>query len=193
MRRRSSRDRCWRRCCWCRCRSECQRDRAGPFALSPLPAPTTVGSIVTVDPLHLAKTVEARLAGNDLTHTIVDRPSMTIEPARPPSSNALAALDALRALGATLGGRIDVHQTIGEGGMGVVHLATQATLGRHVAVKTLRAGKGDKEAALRILREAWVTGTLEHPNVVPVHDVGVDASGEPVIVMKRIEGHVWSH
>ena len=76
--------------------------------------------------------------------------------------------------------------------MGVVHLATQQTLGRHVAVKTLRAGKGDKEAALRILREAWVTGTLEHPNVVPVHDVGVDASGEPVIVMKRIEGRAWS-
>jgi len=147
---------------------------------------------VTVDPLHLAKTIEARLAGNDLAHTLVDRPSMTIEPARPPSSGALAALDALRALGATLGGRIDVHHTIGEGGMGVVHLATQATLGRHVAVKTLRAGKGDKEAALRILREAWVTGTLEHPNVVPVHDVGVDASGEPVIVMKRIEGRAWS-
>jgi eukaryotic-like serine/threonine-protein kinase len=147
---------------------------------------------VTVDPLHLAKTIEARLAGNDLAHTIVDRPSMTIDPGRPPSSGALAALEALRALGATLGGRIDVHQTIGEGGMGVVHLATQATLGRHVAVKTLRAGKGDKEAALRILREAWVTGTLEHPNVVPVHDVGVDAAGEPVIVMKRIEGRAWS-
>jgi serine/threonine-protein kinase len=77
--------------------------------------------------------------------------------------------------------------------MGVVHLATQATLGRHVAVKTLRKGAGDEGAALRILREAWVTGALEHPNVVPVHDVGVDASGAPVIVMKRIEGRVWSH
>ena len=110
-----------------------------------------------------------------------------------PSSGAMAALDALRALGATLGGKIDVHHTIGEGGMGVVHLATQATLGRHVAVKTLRKGVGDQEAALRILREAWVMGAVEHPNVVPVHDLGVDASGAPVIVMKRIEGRVWSH
>ena len=146
------------------------------------------------DPLHLAKTVEARLAGDiDLAKTLVDHPGATIEPTRSPSSGAMAALDALRALGATLGGKIDVHHTIGEGGMGVVHLATQATLGRHVAVKTLRKGAGDQEAALRILREAWVTGALEHPNVVPVHDVGVDASGAPVIVMKRIEGRVWSH
>jgi serine/threonine protein kinase len=147
---------------------------------------------VTVDPLHLAKTVLANLEGHDLARTLLDRPSLTIEPTRPPSSGAMAALDALRALGATLSGRIDVHHTIGEGGMGVVHLATQATLGRHVAVKTLRAGKGDKDATLRILREAWITGALEHPNVVPVHDVGVDASGEPVIVMKRIEGRAWS-
>jgi serine/threonine-protein kinase len=145
------------------------------------------------DPLHLARTIEARLAGDlELAKTIVDHPGGTIEPQRSPSAGAMAALDALTALGATLGGKIDVHHTIGEGGMGVVHLATQATLGRHVAVKTLRKGMGDREAALRIVREAWVTGALEHPNVVPVHDVGVDPSGAPVIVMKRIEGRPWS-
>jgi serine/threonine-protein kinase len=145
-----------------------------------------------IDPLHLAKTLEARLAPLELAKTLVDQPGATIQPPRPPSSGAIAALGALRALGASVGGKIDVHHTIGEGGMGVVHLATQATLGRHVAVKTLRRGSGDREAALRILREAWVTGALEHPNVVPVHDVGIDASGEPIIVMKRIEGHAWS-
>ncbi|HEX3344618.1 MAG TPA: bifunctional serine/threonine protein kinase/MFS transporter [Polyangiaceae bacterium] len=146
------------------------------------------------DPLHLAKTLEARIAGDlELARTLVDHPGRTIEPSGSPSAGAMAALDALRALGATLGGKIDVHHTLGEGGMGVVHLATQATLGRHVAVKTLRKGAGDRDAALRIVREAWVTGALEHPNVVPVHDVGVDASGAPVIVMKRIEGLVWSH
>jgi len=145
------------------------------------------------DDLHLARTLEARFAGDPgLARTLVERPDATIEPPRPASSGGLAAIDALRALGATLGGRIDVHHTIGEGGMGVVHLATQATLGRQVAVKTLRKGVDDRNAALRILREAWVTGALEHPNIVPVHDVGVDESGAPVIVMKRIEGHAWS-
>ena len=131
-----------------------------------------------MDDPYLAKTLEARITADpQLARTLVDHPRQTIEPPRPPSSGAMAALTALRALGASVGGRIDLHDTLGEGGMGVVHLATQATLGRHVAVKTLKPGVTSPEAALRILREAWVTGTLEHPNVVPVHDVGVDADG----------------
>ncbi|HEX8796470.1 MAG TPA: serine/threonine-protein kinase [Polyangiaceae bacterium] len=145
--------------------------------------------------LHLAKTLAARMsvdAASGAARTLVDAPHATIEPPRPPSSGAMAALDALRALGVTLSGRIAMHRTLGEGGMGVVHLATQETLGRHVAVKTVKPGVSDADAAVRILREAWVTGLLEHPNVVPVHDVGIDASGSPVIVMKRIEGHAWS-
>ena len=146
-----------------------------------------------MDDPYLAKTLEARITADpQLARTLVDHPRQTIEPPRPPSSGAMAALTALRALGASVGGRIDLHDTLGEGGMGVVHLATQATLGRHVAVKTLKPGVTSPEAALRILREAWVTGALEHPNVVPVHDVGVDAEGAPVIVMKRIEGRSWA-
>jgi len=146
-----------------------------------------------VDDLHLAKTLEARFTADlQLAKTLVEKPRQTIEPPRPPSSGAMAALSALRALGSSVAGRIDLHDTLGEGGMGVVHLATQATLGRHVAVKTLKPGVTSPEAALRILRETWVTGTLEHPNVVPVHDVGVDAEGAPVIVMKRIEGLAWA-
>jgi eukaryotic-like serine/threonine-protein kinase len=142
--------------------------------------------------LHFAKTLAARLSDDPLAaRTLVDAPDDTIEPPRPASSGAMAALDALRALGVALSGRIAMHRTLGEGGMGVVHLATQETLGRHVAVKTVKPGVSDVDASVRILREAWVTGLLEHPNVVPVHDVGIDASGSPVIVMKRIEGHAW--
>ncbi len=146
-----------------------------------------------MDDLHFARTLEARITADPrLARTLIDEPRQTIEPPRPASSGAMAALTALRSLGSSVAGRIDLHDTLGEGGMGVVHLATQATLGRHVAVKTLKPGVTDPDAALRILREAWVTGTLEHPNVVPVHDVGVDASGAPVIVMKRIEGLAWA-
>jgi serine/threonine-protein kinase len=145
-----------------------------------------------MDDLDLAKTLEARLADDpDLARTLVKEPQKTIVPGRA-AAGSTAALEALRALGATGPGRLEVHGTIGEGGMGVVHLATQATVGRHVAVKTLRAGAGDLHATMRILREAWVTGALEHPNVVPVYDVGVDDSGSPVIVMKRIEGQEWA-
>jgi hypothetical protein len=142
--------------------------------------------------LELARTIEAKVAcDSDLARTLVEKPRQTIEPHRHASSGGKNALEALRALGGSLDGKIALHETLGEGGMGVVHLATQATLGRHVAVKTLRAGAGDLDATLRILREAWVTGALEHPNVVPVYDVGVDASGSPIIIMKRIEGLHW--
>jgi serine/threonine-protein kinase len=136
--------------------------------------------------------VEARFAADlDLARTLVDCRAATISPQRPISTGGRSAVEALRDMGASLDRKLEIHKTLGEGGMGVVHLATQTTLGRHVAVKTLRAGAGDMDATLRILREAWVTGSLEHPNVVPIYDVGVDAGGSPVIVMKRIEGRHW--
>jgi hypothetical protein len=146
-----------------------------------------------MEDLELAKTIERRIEEDpELARTLVKAPRATIVPGRIPPAANNAALSALRALGGSLEGKIAVQRTLGEGGMGVVHLATQATMGREVAVKTLRAGAGDLDATLRILREAWVTGALEHPNVVPIYDVGVDAAGSPVIVMKRIEGRDWS-
>jgi serine/threonine-protein kinase len=75
--------------------------------------------------------------------------------------------------------------------MGVIRAAEQVALGRTVAIKTLRPGRRDPSAALDLLREAWVTGSLEHPNVVPVHYLGLDDDGLPLIVLKRIEGVEW--
>jgi serine/threonine-protein kinase len=78
---------------------------------------------------------------------------------------------------------------LGRGGMGVVHLVEQRSLGREVAVKTVRTA--DASAARALIREARVMGSLEHPNLVPVHAVGIDSAGEPILVMKRIEGVSW--
>ena len=84
-------------------------------------------------------------------------------------------------------------ETLGRGGMGVVRLADQRAVGRRVAVKQLLPERRhDPAQALYLLREAWVTGALEHPNIVPVHGVGVDEHGGPLIVMKRVEGRSWS-
>ncbi|MBW2454879.1 MAG: protein kinase, partial [Deltaproteobacteria bacterium] len=82
---------------------------------------------------------------------------------------------------------------LGEGGMGVVRLAEQLALGREVAVKSLHAHAEDEGDAPQLLREARVTGSLEHPNVVPIYALGRDADGRPLIVMKRIEGMSWQH
>ena len=84
--------------------------------------------------------------------------------------------------------------TLGEGGMGVVELVHDHVLDRHVAVKRCRPrGVNEPIAAhalrLRLFRrEAAITARLEHPGIVPVHDVGAAAAGEPAYVMKRLTG-----
>jgi len=85
-----------------------------------------------------------------------------------------------------------IAHTIGEGGMGIVRSARQLSLGREVAVKTLKSSGEDPDAALKLLREALVTGSLEHPNIIPVHALGQDADGGPMMTMKRVEGDAWS-
>jgi eukaryotic-like serine/threonine-protein kinase len=105
---------------------------------------------------------------------------------------ALAMLQELAGVSAAATAQLRQGDIIGQGGMGVVRLAEQVALGRTVAVKTLRGERADPRAALDLLREAWVTGIVEHPNVVPIHYVGLDDAGKPLIVMKRVEGVEWS-
>lgn len=80
-----------------------------------------------------------------------------------------------------------VTATLGEGGMGRVHLAHQRSLDRDVAVKTLKP-EADWSAGIALAREARITGFLEHPGVIPVHAFGADDDGRPLLVMKRVEG-----
>lgn len=79
---------------------------------------------------------------------------------------------------------------LGEGGMGRVHLARQQSLGRDVAVKTLKT-EADPNARYALLSEAVIMGFLEHPGIIPVHVLGTDESGKPVLVMKRVDGVEW--
>ncbi|MFT3713216.1 MAG: protein kinase [Archangium sp.] len=81
-------------------------------------------------------------------------------------------------------------ELLGRGGMANVHSAWQPHLGREVAVKTLRA-TDDTQAHTRLVHEARLTGWLEHPAVVPVHDL-VEENGQWCVVMKRIEGLPWA-
>jgi hypothetical protein len=83
-----------------------------------------------------------------------------------------------------------LHEEIGRGGMATVWSAAQTALGREVAVKRVR-DPGDRSGELLLLREAMITGQLEHPNIVPVHQLVVDARG-PAVVMKRIAGRSWA-
>jgi len=76
----------------------------------------------------------------------------------------------------------------GEGGMGAVIECQDKDLGRRVALKHLRPEfVGDKGAAAMLEREARVTGSLEHPNIVPVYDIGMSPKGGPYYVMRLVE------
>lgn len=98
-----------------------------------------------------------------------------------PASSRVALEDALVELGPVLG----------EGGMGIVRLARQLGLRREVAVKQLHPEERSPDLARALLREAWISGNLEHPNIVPVHALSLADDG-PMLVMKRIEGVPWS-
>jgi len=87
--------------------------------------------------------------------------------------------------------QIVMGDLLGEGGMGVVRVAEQPALDREVAVKTLRGDRPATAYGPQLLREARVTGILEHPNVVPVYALGRDEQGGPLLVMKKIAGRSW--
>ncbi|MFZ5469675.1 MAG: protein kinase domain-containing protein [Myxococcota bacterium] len=87
-----------------------------------------------------------------------------------------------------LDGKWRLEKKIGEGGMGTVYLAHDLQLDRPVAVKILsRALVGDEEITTRFEREARLTASLEHPNIVPVYAVG-RVENRPFMVMKKLEG-----
>lgn len=79
------------------------------------------------------------------------------------------------------------------GGMGNVWLARDVAIGRDVAVKELRADGSGGPGTPRFVREARITGQLEHPGIVPVYELGRDpTSGQPYYVMRYIRGRTLS-
>jgi eukaryotic-like serine/threonine-protein kinase len=86
------------------------------------------------------------------------------------------------------GRRYESVRTLGRGGMGEVALAEDRDIGRTVAVKKLLETVQGPAAVARFVDEVRTIGRLEHPNIVPIHDVGVDENGSFFFVMKYVEG-----
>ncbi|CAM5516673.1 Serine/threonine-protein kinase PknD [Streptomyces glaucescens] len=91
-----------------------------------------------------------------------------------------------------LGGRYELGQVLGRGGMAEVYLAHDTRLGRTVAVKTLRADLArDPSFQARFRREAQSAASLNHPAIVAVYDTGedyIDGVSIPYIVMEYVDG-----
>jgi len=87
-----------------------------------------------------------------------------------------------------VGGRYRVLEKIGSGGMGSIYLAHDAELQRNVCIKVLHSFD-DPLFVERIRSEARILARLEHPGIIPVHDVGTLADGRIFYVMKHVRGH----
>ena len=90
-------------------------------------------------------------------------------------------------------GRYTIERALGQGGMGTVYLGHDPVIGRSVAIKVITARPETEDEARqyreRFLREAQAAGALVHPNIVAVHDIGLDPStGRPYIVMEHVAG-----
>ncbi|MGE3852387.1 MAG: protein kinase, partial [Planctomycetota bacterium] len=140
-------------------------DDAPPPAVIHAQAPRTVAEALGMD-LRMSS-VHLRRSDDD------DAPT------RPPARAPLSQL-----------GRYAIRGELGRGGMGAVLIAADRDLGRDVAMKVM-LGVADTEALVRFLREARVSGQLEHPNITPVHELGLDGR-RPYFTMKLVRGEALS-
>jgi serine/threonine protein kinase len=101
------------------------------------------------------------------------------------------ALDRLRDAGHApdlAGTRYVLLERVARGGMGVIYAARDEKLERRVALKVLDVEDRGGELARRLVQEAQVLAILEHPGIVPVHDVGALQDGRVFYTMKFVEG-----
>ncbi len=81
-----------------------------------------------------------------------------------------------------------IVDAIAVGGMGAILLARDDNAGRKVAMKMMLRADTETPAAKRFVREARIVASLEHPNIVPVHDIGDSPLGDPYFTMKWVQG-----
>ncbi len=123
-----------------------------------------------------------------------------VEPPRPSPTRPVTADDPApprgrkgALSGRVIGDKYGVTDLIGEGGMGAVYDAEHLAIGRHVAVKVLHPHNAERaDAVQRFHHEARVAGSIGHPNICEIHDVGKLPDGTPYIVMERLFGEALS-
>ncbi|MBA3455155.1 MAG: serine/threonine protein kinase [Deltaproteobacteria bacterium] len=91
-------------------------------------------------------------------------------------------------MGTSTATRYTLGSILGRGGMGEVYSAHDEQIGRPVAIKRMRSTAPSEDALARFLREARIQGRLEHPAIVPVHELWRDDLGRPFFVMKQLAG-----
>ncbi len=107
----------------------------------------------------------------------------------PPDAATLDTSDPKVLVGRVVEGKYRIDALLGSGGMGAVFSAENLRIGKPVAIKILlRAYAKDSESERRFYREARMAGSLGHPNIVEVFDMGALENGQPFQVMELLRG-----
>lgn len=88
-----------------------------------------------------------------------------------------------------------IRSELGRGKQGVVYAAKQKGLGRTVAIKLVMkgaTGSVERDKLSRFVREAEITAALDHPNILPIHELAVTSGGELFYSMKKVDGKAWN-
>jgi serine/threonine protein kinase len=104
------------------------------------------------------------------------------------SDNVLQHLREVSEMPDLPGVRYQIGRQLGRGGMGIVYLAHDSELDREVAMKVLTVADSESAAVERMRREARVLARIEHPGIVPIHDVGTLDDGRVFYTMKLVRG-----
>lgn len=154
-------------------------------AATPAPAPSCAPVSAPASPEPIAASSPSLSPERSvLEETGMDAGVELVGPGREAEASALGRA---RARGRQ-GERYVVEREIARGGMGRILLAYDRDFRRRIAVKVLLAPRTDKRTSGRFIEEAQATAQLEHPNIAPVYDLGVDVQGAPFFTMKWIRG-----
>jgi serine/threonine protein kinase len=157
------------------------------------PCPTCKQPLTVPKPAQPAATPTGQISGTPSSlHAagLAARDDVGVTLAAPESTLARGERSAIADLlnGRTrTGGRYVIEKEIARGGMGAVVRAVDCDIRREVAVKYMLDDR-DFGAKARFVEEAQITGQLEHPNIVPIHELGVDAEKRLFFAMKMVRG-----
>jgi eukaryotic-like serine/threonine-protein kinase len=160
-----------------------------------VPRNESPGLDATLAPAPAKPSVEATLARGSLGETIAAPLPRAVGSAPSPQTISTSILprveqtgDVVRLVPSSGGERYKPIRRLGAGGMGEVALVEDRDIGRTVAVKRLLSPDQNPALLARFIDEVHTVGGLEHPNIVPIHDVGVDQDGRYFFVMKYVDG-----
>jgi eukaryotic-like serine/threonine-protein kinase len=131
-------------------------------------------SLTTRDIRHPASKAKRSSAAGPLSAAVVTR-----------SRDVARAIAAIRLLPSQ---RLETVRELAVGGMGAVDVVLDRALGRQVARKTISQGLDSVHFREMFVREARILGLLEHPNIVPVYDLGEDDAGRLYFTMRLVQG-----